>query len=600
MSIFNRLQQQVFFRCILLGASVLLALSPVAAQQNNPVIDSIPPVFNYQRIAVAPNIFLTLDDSGSMRQSMVYHPEVSYRIPPDYRQFVNGDFKPLPLPSGNQNGYIENGIGSDANGFSQVCQTTDENCRIFNAFYSSRFLALQSGLAIQLTQQYRGYELGYQTINRSASDYNQLIPLRSLASGQTGYQTEMAAFLKWLYSRAANGSTPLREAVERIGTTIQAAKDTQDNIFLDASDDVSPIDPKAVRMCKQNFSVVLSDGGFNVEYDPVSHIYNNFIPESGDYDGQFHQWTLTNSDNQLTTVQFDGSGAVPEQRLIAGGEHSVFYGMSDDVPGGPFSPGGGVADIVLSQWASDLAPGTLNGVDMANSLLPYYPQPGARQLDGNVVLPELWNPDNDPANWQRLVTYTIGFGIGQALSDADKAAVIRGQPPWPWDNDDDNGSNSYQTDDQHVQDFVRAGMVGRGGFTRVDDVEALQRAFTRIFSDIDARNNQRLSSPRLTVLHQPSGDDDHYVVFRTVTNFWQRTGDLQAHWVYNGVPVSDETTTINYSNGDYCFGGSVPGDAYLGQQCTSLGAKWRASEVMPTWSQRAIFSISRERSKQSL
>ena len=66
-----------------------------------------------------------------------------------------------------------------------------------------------------------------------------------------------------------------------------------------------------------------------------------------------------------------------------------------------------LADIAFYFWATDLQPGILNEV------IPKIRKTGTEKFSsGNLstTYEEYWNPKNDPAEWQHLTQYTIGYG----------------------------------------------------------------------------------------------------------------------------------------------------------------------------------------------
>lgn len=66
-----------------------------------------------------------------------------------------------------------------------------------------------------------------------------------------------------------------------------------------------------------------------------------------------------------------------------------------------------LADIAFYFWASDLQP------SIANEVIPKVRKTGSETFtsgSNSTTLEEYWNPKNDPAEWQHLVQYTIGYG----------------------------------------------------------------------------------------------------------------------------------------------------------------------------------------------
>lgn len=706
----NRHSQRRLWRQVVaaLGGVVLLLAQQASAQPaptgvtsaayNDPSIDAIPPVIGASE-GIPPNIFLTLDDSGSMGSmsgSMPYDPNVKYEIPPDPNNYRDGVFQPFPMPrdfpiSENTfydvgtsydvgtgvnrivafyfrpylegNGYTDHGYGAynfgntfrgnyiterynktiyvvDVNNnfvgygrgelfraprpfdytasyptesvqlddalLQSECgvvwkhpERLNDNCKIFLKFYATRFAALRSSLALVLTEQSAPFQLGAQTLwgarnlrSGSTSSFS-LFPLKVISRSKSNYQRNMRDFLTALYNTFPNQGTPTREAFDRLRKGLRQRRGVSwagawgNSVFIDP-DAPDPRSPSAVRLCVQNYHVALSDGGYN-DAPNLAFVID-------DYDGTTHTWDLITADDKVERVTFRGDGSVPEQRLIAGGSRSL-YGNPRSI-----KIAGGISDIVLEMWAEDMEPGSINGVDMRNVVQPTYRQLSDWDL-GGVKIPPLWNPRNDPANWQRVVTYTIGLGLSSA-SELDKedilARYMRNGPafgslyPWSWVQ---RRGNTSETNENQI-DFMRAGLVGRGGTFTVNDPKVMREAFSTIFKDIVNRTS-------ITSLAQATGSSEQVsdstsdVVFMTKVDIEKRVGDLTAKWLYSGRLEAVGAEAPLPSDAINCFKdykkGKIPDGAYIGKMCDTPQATWSAEAKMPRWNQRNIYSYSRQR-----
>lgn len=559
----------------------LLASDGGAATYRNPQIDSVLTFANSDDGQdIAPNVFFTLDNSGSMRYTsgnnavgrMPYDADKSYPVPPNPDTLTSFSIDEM---TGNQNGFEQFGF-SRGNGFYRACRNETEQCKSFNTFYASRMMALQSSLATALVEEQPNIRIGYQVLN-SQDDNEQaqsLFPLLPLDPNAEQYADNMKTFLDWLYRRQADGWTPLRSAVTAVKESLYQ-NGTLKSQVLDGE------------QCRQTFSVVLSDGA----YVDV----NAYRPPAGDFDGQEHQWLLENSSGETVPTVFKGDGSQVEQRLFAGGLNSTFVANSKantaeitDTPDYPL--GGGLSDIALDQWSTDL-----DGDASNNILPPYYAEPDA----GSKA--ELWNPHNDPANWQRIVTYTIGLGVGKAWDSQDLAAVTSGNevifspdgsPSWPWAFD--RGADSDGRSQRHIQDFIRAGYVGRGGFYRVDSPIDLQNVFKTIFKDIETRTTPTQQSGGSVSQAQVSSSSNS-MILTTKSDYDHRVGTVYGAWLYNGVATTSEGDVGQLGDGNNCFGGSVPDGAFVGQVCSASGTQWSAADKLPSWEKRHIFTLNKDR-----
>jgi type IV pilus assembly protein PilY1 len=155
-----------------------------------------------------------------------------------------------------------------------------------------------------------------------------------------------------------------------------------------------------------------------------------------------------------------------------------------------------VADIAFRSWANDLQPGIANVIP-AKSRNGKKGDPTVR----NAALPsawtdaDYWNPRNDPATWQNIVTYTIGLGLGRSLLNpkweggtwnsnsagtSGFATIESGATVWPAAGVNDVTNNPY--------DLWHAAINGRGGFYSADTAKEVYDAVQKIISDISALN----------------------------------------------------------------------------------------------------------------
>lgn len=157
-----------------------------------------------------------------------------------------------------------------------------------------------------------------------------------------------------------------------------------------------------------------------------------------------------------------------------------------------------LSDFVFDYWATDLQPG------IANEVRPMIKAPGSINF-GTAASPywleEYWNPKNNPATWQSLTTYTIGFGNGAALSkttapkwggttgttwsggDYDK--LIMGQVGWGDVGADTNDNTNGTTYDvARRQELWHMAINGRGRYVSANNSAELATAFSEIVNQI--------------------------------------------------------------------------------------------------------------------
>lgn len=70
-----------------------------------------------------------------------------------------------------------------------------------------------------------------------------------------------------------------------------------------------------------------------------------------------------------------------------------------------------LADLAFKYWAEDA------NTNLANGLKPFIPVTNANPAT------QYWDPRNNPATWQHMVTYTLGLGLTRSLTNPPGAAV---------------------------------------------------------------------------------------------------------------------------------------------------------------------------------
>ena len=271
---------------------------------------------------------------------------------------------------------------------------------------------------------------------------------------------ERANFYDWIENVRTNGGTPLRSAAVRAGnyySRLNAYRDTPSN---SSSDAVS---------CRLNTHIMLTDGFYNGSFtDPADFFQDealgNTLPDGTPY-------------NPGTVNQF------------------IYPNPNSDES---------LADIMWHYWASDLAP------TLTDNLEPYYTE----EIVSSPTEAQYWNPANDPANWQHMVSYMVSFGLSGSVptTEAVYQNLLEGtsytandgvttQTGWPAiDTSDGSGV---------ADDLYHAGINGHGGFFNATDPNELVDAFKSITERIAARqstastvvaNSGRISSGNLVYL----------------------------------------------------------------------------------------------------
>ena len=266
------------------------------------------------------------------------------------------------------------------------------------------------------------------TMRRFCDDPSSTDPL--CANGSTA-RTDF--FTRLYNSNPRAGGTPLRPAMVRAGVHFGSTNTGNDSPYRDVPGNADTVaNPNPERSCRKNFHIMMTDGYWN----------------GGAGVG-------TNADG-LTQTLGDGTA----------------YAVAKS----PYSDGftDTLADSAFHSWFTDLR-------TLPNNV-------PTRYTVGNATT-DYFNSRNDPANWQHMVTYTIGMGITGTrnpanyfdLTLADSAGdwdELKAAPSWPNPTLAENGTR--------VDDLWHAAINGRGQYFSASDPQGLINAFTTIINQVSA------------------------------------------------------------------------------------------------------------------
>jgi type IV pilus assembly protein PilY1 len=272
-----------------------------------------------------------------------------------------------------------------------------------------------------------------------------------------------SAFYNWLFRFPANSGTPLRTAATRAGD------------YFTTSGNNSPygVDPNQTATvsgteyaCRPNFHILMTDGLWN------------------DSTGNFCSGSQCNN--------ADGTGGLlPAGKLPDGTTYDtsssqtrIYRDSSNDT----------LADIAFHYWAKDLR------TDLTNKLIPYYAD------RTGTATQQYWNPKNDPATWQHVVTFTVGLGLSKTLvspglvwaggtySGDAYTNLLSGSYNWPAASSNSTPGNVY--------DLWHAAINSRGQAFAADNptqlATALKTALNRILERTTASAALATNSTRLS------------------------------------------------------------------------------------------------------
>jgi type IV pilus assembly protein PilY1 len=313
--------------------------------------------------------------------------------------------------------------------------------------------------------------------------------------------THRSNFLTWVTTLTPNGGTPSHLMIKNVGDYLQRTNLTTNNPW--GSNPGTEEEP--VLSCRRAYNIFMTDGGWNSDTsDTRTHKDGNYISLGGG-----------NSDGIARTLP-DSTAYDPTS------EYAKAY--KDSWGSTTVST---LADLAHYYWATDLQP------SIPNNVRSNIKKSGAELFDRGIPestpfsLPEYWNPKNDPATWQHLVTYTIGFSSSTAADkdvtkwsgnpvwgtntyDGDYSKLILGSVGWPsplckinlttttdtvGGNQACDGSNGYSArSNERKTELWHAAINGRGKFIPTKTSADLVNAFKEILDNIISDNSTPLTS----------------------------------------------------------------------------------------------------------
>jgi len=200
------------------------------------------------------------------------------------------------------------------------------------------------------------------------------------------------SFLDWVDKElyfASNANTASHLATQRVADYFKSRGDY--NPWRN-----TPGNPanKEELSCRKSFHVFMTDGAWNFSANPLGDGHG--ISMEGNADGT--------SKKLPDGMRYDTASSNPDTRLYrdpwGSGKLSTF------------------ADLAFHLWSTDLRPDLTDNVRFRQNVT-------VPETFGSITLPPYWNPKNNPATWQHLVTYTIGFTAA--------ATEWEGNPVWTGD-----------------------------------------------------------------------------------------------------------------------------------------------------------------------
>lgn len=452
-----------------------------------------------------------------------------------------------------------------------VCQDSaavQQNVANWFSYYRKRILLAKSGLMKAFVTLDETFRVGFGSIDGGDSGNNNYknLPANRFSysddyNGGTNYVARVnpfgvgtdststkSQFWNWVEKAKASGGTPLRQALNAVGTYYG---EDQPWTGMASDPDYTTAAASNQLACRQSYTILTTDGFWNENFN-----------DAGDVDGTSAS-TVTGPNDQ----SYAYSPALP---YTDSGVTQVADNYDSTCPSGYDKKKIGSVYQCTKKNVSNIAPscndgGTLNGNQKTCQRTKTVPGTSYSNTLADVAM-KYWRTDlktgmanevptngDDPAFWQHMTTFTLGMGFdakdgtGTLLDDARMAQIFawasgdatKAISGFSWPKPASNSVNN-------IADLAHAAVNGHGGFFSAKDPdgfangikEALKRAAERVGTGASlAANSTQLQTG--TVAYQ--------------ANYWTAKwkGDLKALAV-------DSTTGAIATSPTWMASGNLP------------------------------------------
>jgi type IV pilus assembly protein PilY1 len=412
-------------------------------------------------------------------------------------------------------------------------------------YYRTRLLVVQTVLSRAMLTLNDGVRVSFQDVSDSSGFKPGTTAFDALDDAFDDYANNKGAFYNWLFNNQTTNGTKLVAAQIRAGEFVSQGSAALDDPDLGATDNMCGV------KCRNNFHLMLTDGAWSDRWTDSS------LPETIDGTAE---WLKTNQDGGEVYTFVDSpfgvdsySPADPNAALFA--DENV----------------GMLADAVFYYWVRDL-----DGDATNNQVPPIITDPAEGKDKFDAV--NFWNPNNDPATWQHLTFFGVGFGVDGAVEreldadgqltgrygsydaggtmylDGDGFPSCSAVPPYVWDDEHSSfwgpkrlGSGctavGYHNvakwygdlipDDAKIDDLFHASLNGRGGYYDASNPDSLLTAFTGILETVSAIAEQDVSSASVAINGSGNLSDDTRI-FQAVSDSETWSGQVRSYQVSRG------------------------------------------------------------------
>lgn len=425
------------------------------------------------------NVYWRNDDGSESQASRTFYPATYFNYTgstpptsPTHANNLQADFTLVEIKSGNAP-FPKAAGRTDCVGATCTYDEEIQNFANWYTYYRSRILAARAGIGRAFSAQPSNMRVGFGAINKGSTTVDG-VSTETVIKGVRKFEgTDRTTFFTTLYSHVMpSAGTPLRAAMDDVG---QYFKRT-DNAGPWGETPGSSTGTQFV--CRQNYHILMTDGYWNTGSGEAatSAARNNNDGTSGP--------THTNDRSPATPPTYTYSAVNP---------YTDGYSST-------------LADVASYYWKNDLR------TDMANKV-----------------------PTNtkDPAFWQHMVNFTVGFGVTGSISSATIAAAFTSSPPtitWP---------DPTASDPNKIDDLAHAAINSRGGFFSAADPITFATALTDALQDITAREGAS-AAVAVANANLVSGDS---VLYASGYNSGTWTGELSAYDLDPATAVAATTPT---------------------------------------------------------
>lgn len=318
--------------------------------------------------------------------------------------------------------------------------------------------------------------------------------------------THRTKFNAWVNSLTAYNTTPSHAMVYNAGEAMKVT-----GVWSPFAKDPG-VTETPLLACRKSFHIFMTDGEWNSEDTQVNGAY--IKGRAGNADGTEISLPDGTSFDPYNTVPDPDNATLANTRI-----YRDTFGVLATTPYNNLTNAGlnTLADYAFQQWATDAQP------TIPNQVRPIIRQAGPADFGTNgnpYMVPEYWNPKNNPSTWQGLTTYTIAFNNAANLPNTrtDKTVSISGVntnialPAWggtTWSGDfaalirGDNAANgrpitwgnpAQDSGLSRRQELWHMAINGRGRMVPATNATELSNAFAEIINQIIADTSAPLAS----------------------------------------------------------------------------------------------------------